>query len=907
LNLTNVPELADIPWEYLYNPALDRFLALSVETPLVRYLDLPERVKPLEVKLPLRLLVMISSPDNHPQLDVEQEWAKLKQALADLVRHGIVELERLKEATLTALQRRLRQKQFHIFHFIGHGCFDQQAQDGMLILEDENKMGRPVSGKYLGTLVHDERTLRLAFLNACEGARSSCNDPFAGTAQSLVQQGIPAVVAMQFEMTDKTAVILAREFYAALSDGYPVDAALTEARKAIFTQGNDVEWGTPVLYMRAPDGRIFDMKNIKDALKTIIAGDHPSASLIVRQGTQVGQKYPLQAGANIIGREKSLALALVDSQVSRQHAQILWVAGQYLLEDLGSANGTFVNDEQITGSRPLKDGDLICVGNTLLAFQIGKESSIPPDIDKPHDTELLPVEPEELEYPKTQRAHVFLSYKRGISPDEPLALQLFDHLSKEHEVFIDQNMVVGTLWAERIEAELKRSDFLIVLLSSQSINSEMVKAEIETAHRLGKEQGGRLRILPVRLAYRDPFPYPLSAYLDHINWAYWKGEEFTPLLIDELMQAIAGGALSLDKKAKSELLQKTKLSTQLEPLPAAQPVQLEMPEGTMDPESKFYVERDGDRIALSTIERQGVTITIKAPRQMGKSSLLIRVMQAAQKAGKRVVFLDFQLFDKSTLTDADIFFRQFCTFISDELEMEDRSGEYWQMPLGNSQRCTRYVERCLLKELGEPLVLAMDEVESIFDTDFRSDFFSMLRNWHNSRATKPIWKQLDLALVTSTEPYQLVENLNQSPFNVGEVIDLPDFTPEQVADLNQRHGAPLSTDDLSKLMTLLGGHPYLTRRALYLVASQRLSTAELFAKATEDRGPFGDHLRYHLFRLYGKENLIQGLRQVIRNNKCPDERIFFRLRGAGLVRRQGGAELPRCQLYADYFREHLNV
>jgi hypothetical protein len=164
-----------------------------------------------------------------------------------------------------------------------------------------------------------------------------------------------------------------------------------------------------------------------------------------------------------------------------------------------------------------------------------------------------------------------------------------------------------------------------------------------------------------------------------------------------------------------------------------------------------------------------------------------------------------------------------------------------------------------------------------------------------------------LALVTSTDPYLLVENLNQSPFNVGEVIDLPDFTLEQIADLNQRHNSPLNPAELNKLMALLCGHPYLTRRALYLLASGRMRATELFDKAADDKGPFGDHLRYHLFRLYGKEDLIQGPRQVIRNHKCLDERIFFRLRGAGLVRREEGSEVPRCQLYADYFREHLHA
>jgi hypothetical protein len=181
----------------------------------------------------------------------------------------------------------------------------------------------------------------------------------------------------------------------------------------------------------------------------------------------------------------------------------------------------------------------------------------------------------------------------------------------------------------------------------------------------------------------------------------------------------------------------------------------------------------------------------------------------------------------------------------------------------------------------------------------------MLRSWHNSRLTGSIWKKLDLALVTSTEPYQLIENLNQSPFNVGEVIELTDFTTVQVSELNHRYGLPLTPDQEHQLLALLGGHPYLVRRALYQVASQRISAIDLFVQATEDRGPFGDHLRYHLFRLQGKTDLIEGLRQVIHYNTCPDERVFFRLQGAGLVRREGRAVLPRCQLYAAYFRERL--
>ena len=253
------PALADLPWEFLYNPSVNRFLALSVQTPLVRYMDLPEVLQPIAITPPIRVLVMISSPTDYPTLDVDGEWRRLNESLADLVAAGTLSLERLDEATLTALQRRLRRARYHIFHFIGHGEFDQTLQEGVLLLEREKQRGHRVGSQYLGMLLHDHDSLRVAVLNACEGARTSRQDPFAGTAQTLVQQGIPAVIAMQFEIADDVAGIFAHEFYGALADSYPIDAAVTEARKAIFAAGREVEWATPVLYLRAPDGRIFDV------------------------------------------------------------------------------------------------------------------------------------------------------------------------------------------------------------------------------------------------------------------------------------------------------------------------------------------------------------------------------------------------------------------------------------------------------------------------------------------------------------------------------------------------------------------------------------------------------------------------------------------------------------------------
>jgi hypothetical protein len=258
LALTEVPELMQLPWEFLYHER--DFLAISDWTPIVRYLDLPTAREPLAVRPPLRILAMVSSPSNAPPLDVERERTNLERALGALVDAGSVEIVWLEQATLAELQRTLRRDgPFHVFHFIGHGGFDEQAKDGVLLLEDERGRGRFVPGLNLGVTLANHTSLRVAVLNSCEGGREADDDPFAGVASSLVRSQIPAVLAMQFEITDRAAATFAGWLYESLADGYPVDAALSQARLAIFNEPNPLEWGTPVLLMRVPDGRIFDV------------------------------------------------------------------------------------------------------------------------------------------------------------------------------------------------------------------------------------------------------------------------------------------------------------------------------------------------------------------------------------------------------------------------------------------------------------------------------------------------------------------------------------------------------------------------------------------------------------------------------------------------------------------------
>ena len=508
-----------------------------------------------------------------------------------------------------------------------------------------------------------------------------------------------------------------------------------------------------------------------------------------------------------------------------------------------------------------------------------------------------------------QRKKIFLSYKRNSSQDEWLVTRLHEELSISHDVFIDKKMMLGTKWAEEIEKQICESDFLITLISSHSINSEMVLEEIRMAHEMERENG-RPILLPIRLNFHDPLSYPLNKYLNPLNWATWNHVEDTTKLINDLIHAISGHTLPLENAENLRQIENQVQPSLNQPSPSAQPgsmIDIELPEGTIDSESAFYMERRSDLTAFRTIKRQGVTITIKGPRQMGKSSLLNRIMSEAEKHGKRVAFLDFQLFDSNALNDADTFYRHFCSWFTYELEVEDRVDEYWQLPLGSNMKCERYIGRYLMREIKDSLVLALDEVETVFDTEFRSDFFGLLRSWHNKRRARSSWKRLDLVLVTSTEPYQLIENINQSPFNVGEVIELADFTIDQVDELNIRHGAPLDREQMEKLFELIGGHPYLVRKTLYAIASNQMTADEFFDSVLENRGPFGDHLRHHLFRLSKKDQLIAGLQKILFTKGGVDELIFFRLKGAGLVKRERGKVVMRNKLYEEYFKEHLDV
>lgn len=261
LRLNDVPDLASLPWEYLYDADIDAFVALSGITPIVRYIEVPNPIPTITIQHPLRILVVVASPSDLPTLDVDAEWERIHKSLQALRDENTIDLVRLPAPTLAAIRNAFRESDYHIFHFIGHGTYDMNTGAGGLMLVNAAGESEFVSADVLGTQLNDHRSLQLAFLNACHGGRSSNTHLFAGVGQRLVQQGVPASLAMQFPVTDTSATLFAHEFYQALVDGYSIESAVTDARKALDAQRRNVEWGTPVLFTRIPATPLFALPN----------------------------------------------------------------------------------------------------------------------------------------------------------------------------------------------------------------------------------------------------------------------------------------------------------------------------------------------------------------------------------------------------------------------------------------------------------------------------------------------------------------------------------------------------------------------------------------------------------------------------------------------------------------------
>ena len=342
-------------------------------------------------------------------------------------------------------------------------------------------------------------------------------------------------------------------------------------------------------------------------------------------------------------------------------------------------------------------------------------------------------------------------------------------------------------------------------------------------------------------------------------------------------------------------------------------IRLESPHSLVSPTSTFYVKRPPlEETCCQKLEEPGALIRIKAPSQMGKTSLMLSCLEHARQQKFRTVVLSFQQADSSVFTNLEQFLHWFCTTLNRKLELPHQVNDYWFQGYGSKSNCTTYLEDCLLSEPNTPILLALDQVNELFSyPEIARDFFSLLRSWHEEAAygtpSSGLWQKLRLLIIHDTEVYIPLET-NKSPFNVGLAIELPYFTSEQVEDLSERHGLYLPHGKLEQLMHLLAGHPYLVRKALYQIAREQINWEQLARIAATDAGIYRQHLHRHLWHLQQRAGLRIAYEQVVRSTVPVqlEQMLAFQLHSLGLVNLCGNAVKPSCELYRQYFRERLS-
>ncbi|BBH40776.1 hypothetical protein myaer102_33600 [Microcystis viridis NIES-102] len=521
---------------------------------------------------------------------------------------------------------------------------------------------------------------------------------------------------------------------------------------------------------------------------------------------------------------------------------------------------------------------------------------------------------------------VFISYSHR---DEKLRETLGLHLASLQRQGVikswhDRKISAGTEWKQAIDENLNSAEIILLLISENFIASDYCY-DLEMERAIARHDAGEARVIPIILKPVDwsgaPFGKLQALPKNAKPVTTWsnRGEAFLNIA-EGIRQAAMEMATVLTDKQPTVLpepqqsAKATEMPTQSEPLkPTVTPdkiqqeISLESPEGQVSIDSRFYITSPYEERCYEEIQKPGSLIRIKSPHNMGKSSLMAKVLAQASQLGYRAVTIDLEQTNQKFFDDLDKFMQWFCASVGKPLGVRVKIEEYWDDIFGANDNSTDYFEKYLLEGDDRPLVLAIDNFDRIFKyADIETDLCGLLRGWHESSKIKKLWQKLRLIIVHSQESYAQ-RDINQSPFNVGLPIELGEFTPEQVQELVARHGLTWTEGELEQFMGLIGGHPYMVRSALYHIAAGDLSLAEFLRTAPTEAGIYSDYLRGHLKTLEDYPELGAAMKLVITSEAPVRLRSeeSFKLDSMGLVVRVDNNVKPRCDLYRQDFCDRL--
>ncbi|MGW6919424.1 CHAT domain-containing protein [Kitasatospora sp. NPDC054939] len=281
------PELTALPWELMHS---EEFGYLCLDHEVVRRVDPARSVAPLAVTAPLRVLAVASQTPGKPRLDIRREHRDLKRSMAALEQDDLARLDWLTvkdwQPMLGALNGGCQ-----VLHYVGHGGYDEARREGVLLFGDGRGRVRGIHAETLGLVIGAAHPRpQLVVLNGCETGAAGGQDVFSSVAGALLEY-VPAVVAMQFKVTDDAAIVFARFFYQALVGlRRPIDVAVHQGRLALLLQDDDsLAWATPVLYVRDDeDVRLFDIERPQPHQEKAVAGLEVDEARLIAAGAAHG-------------------------------------------------------------------------------------------------------------------------------------------------------------------------------------------------------------------------------------------------------------------------------------------------------------------------------------------------------------------------------------------------------------------------------------------------------------------------------------------------------------------------------------------------------------------------------------------------------------------------------------------
>jgi len=496
--------------------------------------------------------------------------------------------------------------------------------------------------------------------------------------------------------------------------------------------------------------------------------------------------------------------------------------------------------------------------------------------------------------------YVFLSYNREDEEAvEKIAVYLADCF--EIEPWLDKwKLIPGEPWFQHLERALTSSSTCAVFVGKSGEGPWQQKELAAALDRQVKNPG--FRVIPVLLPDAPAEP-KLPIFLAGNTWVDFRRTQY-----DDALWRMECGIRGIPPGRGRPRVEEECRFQQSKPQPHVDPMSLIRPGGAMDVDSRFYIRRAADEEVLNEVARARGLVTVMGPRQTGKTSLILQTYVNVRRVETRLrpVFVDFQALHNRDFKSLDTIWCAIAVKMQEQLTLDGWGEEKWVKKANFDRNFCGFLDGFVFATDTTPVLLCLDEVDRVFSSPLKSDFFSSVRAFYNRSAYDQALKKMRWLLSTSSEPSFFIEDLNQSPFNIGLRVNLNTFTAEETAEFAGRHGVAADAPMLERIQEYTGGRPFLVHLFLYHMALHPESLERFFDGQSAGGGIFLDHMNHYLKQFQKEPDLRSAMKKVMAGKGCDDVRMTDRLEAAGLARRDPALKLVcHCRLYKDYFSKAL--